>query len=122
MKDHLEYSKQLWWDFVLIANGEVKPMRKPESWASGVEYLVGRLFYDNDSQQEVADSYGISKASLTKRYQEIQQALNITLYYSPWQQSFSVLGDALRNYLGKDSSLWDALDNELIDDDEWSEF
>ena len=70
-------ARQLWDDYILITQGQVTPLRKPESWAAGVEYLVHSLYFEWQTQQEVGELYDVSGATVSKRYRTLQHALGV---------------------------------------------
>jgi len=93
--EHLRLARRLWKEFIYLKNGQISPIRKPEAWAAAIEYLVGALYYDRDTQSEVADWYGVSPASLGTRCKTLKETLNLKIYKSEGMKIFTHIGDLL---------------------------
>lgn len=100
--EHLRLARRLWKEFVYIKDAQISPMRKPEAWAAAIEYLVGALYYDRDPKIEVAESYGVSVASLSARYKTLKEALNLKIYSSEFDKSFSHISDLITLMYNRD--------------------
>jgi len=81
-------ARQLWDDYILLTHGQVKPMRKPESWTAGMEYLVRLLHFDWNTQAEVGDAYGVSVATVSKRYHALYENLGVAIFAYPFEKNW----------------------------------
>jgi hypothetical protein len=86
-------ARQLWDDYVLLNQGQVRPMRKPESWAAGMEYLVRLLHFDWNTQEEVGDAYGVSVATVSKRYHALHEELGVRIFSYPSHKDWQVAAE-----------------------------
>lgn len=67
--EQITNARMLWRDFFQTKNPSI---RKPEVWAASVDYVIGLLEDRTDqTQQTTAERYGVSAASISKRYYDI---------------------------------------------------
>ncbi|MEM9067812.1 MAG: hypothetical protein AAGE52_04875 [Myxococcota bacterium] len=71
----IRIAKRLWGDFTRTSDVSG---RKPEIFASAVEYAVAQTLGRGLTQAKVAERYGISANSLAGRYGELRRALDLT--------------------------------------------
>ncbi len=68
---------QMWWEFRISAGRRDLPMRRPEAWASALDYTVRKLNFRQVTQSEMAKLYGVSDSALRSRYQDLVETLDI---------------------------------------------
>jgi len=67
----------IWLDFINTVYPDVPRINKCETWAAALEYCLARFHFLSLTQKELAREYGISVASVSNRFREINEALNI---------------------------------------------
>ncbi len=72
-----EDAEAIWIDFINHSYPEVPRIDKPQTWAAGLEYCLGRFHFLGLTQKELAESYGVSTASIRRKYAEINRLLQI---------------------------------------------
>jgi len=72
-----EDAEAIWIDFINHSYPEVPRVDKPQTWAAGLEYCLGRFHFLGLTQKELAESYGVSTASIRRKYSEINRLLQI---------------------------------------------
>jgi len=72
-----EDAEAIWIDFINHSYPEVPRVDKPQTWAAGLEYCLGRFHFLGLTQKELAESYGVSTASIRRKYSEINRFLQI---------------------------------------------
>ncbi|MDZ7262547.1 MAG: DUF6398 domain-containing protein, partial [candidate division KSB1 bacterium] len=98
-EEHLQLARRLWREYIVIKDYQILPKGKPETWAAGVEYLIGALCYDRDPQQQVATNYGVSTASLAARYKELKETLNLEIFTHEFDKHLSHIADLLKTVI-----------------------
>ncbi|MEA3346007.1 MAG: hypothetical protein U9Q78_07180 [Chloroflexota bacterium] len=81
-------ARQLWSDYIFLTQGQVRPLQKPKSWAAGIEYLVHLLYFDRRTQAELGDVYGISAATVSKRYHALLDELGVEIFRYALEKSW----------------------------------
>lgn len=84
-------ARQLWDDYIFLTQGQVAPLRKPESWAAGIHYLVSLLYFDWLSQTEVGDLYGVSAGTVSKRYRILFEELDVRIFRYPFEKGWHAI-------------------------------
>jgi hypothetical protein len=84
-------ARQLWDDYVLLTGGQVGPLRKPQSWAAGTDYLVRLLYFDWKTQAEVGDSYGVSAATVSQRFRTLHGRLGVWTFAYPFDKELQIM-------------------------------
>lgn len=69
--------KAIWLDYINTVYPNVPRIKKPQTWAAALEYTLVRFHYLNLTQKELAMEYGVSPASLSGRFKEINRVLQI---------------------------------------------
>jgi len=54
--------------------------RRPEVYAAGVEYVMTLFGFYGDSQVRIAERYGVSPASISSKWHEIERALSLSQF------------------------------------------
>ncbi len=67
----------IWLDFINQSYPDIPRIRKPQTWAAGLEYSLARFHFLNITQKELAIKYGVSPASVGAKFKIINQALQI---------------------------------------------
>ena len=84
-------ARQLWDDYIFLTQGQVRPLRKPESWAAGMEYLVHLLYFDWRAQAEMGDLYEVSGTTVSKRFHALHDELGVEIFYYPLEKSWQAM-------------------------------
>lgn len=92
-KYYIDYATRLWSEAVLLSKGNLNPMKKPETWAAALEYLACAINPYRPSQQEVANYYEISVATLGNRLKVLKKLLNLKVYSYYGNQEYAFLFD-----------------------------
>ncbi len=92
-KYYIDYATRLWSEAVMLSKGNLKPMKKLETWAAALEYLACAINPYRPSQQEVANYYEISVATLGNRLKVLKKLLNLKVYSYYDDQEYAFLFD-----------------------------
>jgi len=84
-------AQQLWDDYIFLTQGQVSPLRRPEGWAAGMEYLVHLLYFEWCTQAEAGDAYEVSAATVGKRYHTLRDELGVQIFYHLFQKSWQAV-------------------------------
>jgi hypothetical protein len=84
-------ARQLWDDYILLTAGQIGPLRKPESWAAGMEYLVHLLYFDWRTQAEAGAPHEVSAATVSKRYRALREELGVQVFSHPFDKDFQAM-------------------------------
>jgi tetratricopeptide (TPR) repeat protein len=68
---------QMWLEFRITWGRRPLPARKPASWAAALDYTVRKVNGHNAKTGEIAESYGVSEATVRERHQELVEVLDI---------------------------------------------
>ena len=82
-------ARRLWAESVYLTDGNLKPMTKPDSWAAGIEFLVGSLLFSRTPLEILETDYQISSSTIRKRREQLCDILNIKLFTDVAQKYFS---------------------------------
>ncbi len=72
-----EDAEAIWLDFINHSYPQVPRVDKPQTWAAGLEYCLNRFHFLGLTQKELAEAYGVSTASIRRKYTEINRLLQI---------------------------------------------
>ncbi len=72
-----EDAEAIWLDFINHSYPQVPRIDKPQTWAAGLEYCLNRFHFLGLTQKELAGAYGVSTASIRRKYNEIDRLLQI---------------------------------------------
>ncbi|NIN63348.1 MAG: tetratricopeptide repeat protein [Anaerolineae bacterium] len=75
--EEISAAMQMWWEFRIAAGRRNLPMRKPEAWASALDYIIRKLNFRQVTQVEMANKYEVSVSALRSRYQDLVETLDI---------------------------------------------
>ncbi len=67
----------IWLDFINCIYPEGPKVVKPQTWAAGLEYCLARFHFLGLTQKELAEAYGVSPASVRRKFDQINRALQI---------------------------------------------
>ncbi len=75
--EEISAAMQMWWEFRISAGRRDLPMRRPEAWASALDYTTRKLNFRQVTQREMAKLYGVSDSALRSRYHDLVETLDI---------------------------------------------
>ncbi len=75
--EFFEDAEAIWIDFINNTYPEGPKVGKPQTWAAGLEYCLARFHFLGLTQKELAGAYGVSAASVGRKFTEINDTLNI---------------------------------------------
>lgn len=87
----VDRARQLWDDYILLTQGQVRPLRKPESWAAGMEYLLHLLYFVWQTQAEAGELYEVSAATVGKRYRALRDELGVEIFSYRFEKSWQAM-------------------------------
>lgn len=91
----LDTAVQIWHDFA--DETDVSRTQKPETWAAALLYIIDQMQMGNNvSQGDVADWFDVSDITVSKKYRQIADALDLTTADPRY------LSDALRRRIERD--------------------
>jgi tetratricopeptide (TPR) repeat protein len=91
----LDAAVQIWHDFA--DETDVSRTQKPETWAAALLYIIDQMQLGNNvSQNDVADWFDVADITVSKKYREIADALDLTTADPRY------LSDALRRRIERD--------------------
>lgn len=67
----------IWIDFINNYYPSLPVIKNKATWAAGLEYALARYHFLQLTQKKLANQYGVSSSSISTRYREINQVLNI---------------------------------------------
>jgi tetratricopeptide (TPR) repeat protein len=82
----------IWHDFINTTYPDVPRITKPEAWAAALEYSLARFHCLSLTQKELAVEYGVSQASISGKYREINEALGLD------RKAYQNMLDYIRRY------------------------
>ena len=68
---------QMWLEYRICIGRRPLVIRKPETWASALDYTVRKINFQELSQREIADLYGVSPSTVRAYHNDLVQALDI---------------------------------------------
>jgi tetratricopeptide (TPR) repeat protein len=68
---------QMWMEYRICIGRRPLIIRKPETWASALDYTIRKINFDELSQREIADIYGVSPSTVRAYHNDLVQALDI---------------------------------------------
>jgi tetratricopeptide (TPR) repeat protein len=74
----VDLSVEMWHDF--SQETDLGRTKKPETWAAALFYVTSLLRYDGYTQEEVADMFDVSAITVSKKYREIANTLDVKLF------------------------------------------
>ncbi len=70
-------AEAIWLDFINQVYPQGPRVDRPQTWAAGLEYCLARFHFLGLTQKELAAAYGVSTASVRRKFTEINQILQI---------------------------------------------
>jgi len=68
---------QMWMEYRICLGRRPLVIRKPETWASALDYTIRKINFIELSQREIADLYGVSPSTVRAYHNDLLQALDI---------------------------------------------
>lgn len=76
-EEFFDDAEAIWLDFINQVYPQGPRVDRPQTWAAGLEYCLARFHFLGLTQKELAAAYGVSTASLRRKFSEINQVLQI---------------------------------------------
>jgi len=76
-EEFFEDVRAIWLDYINHVYPDVPRIVKKEAWSAGLEYSLARFHFLDLTQKELARQYGVSAASVSAKFQEINRVLQI---------------------------------------------
>lgn len=67
----------IWLDYINTVYPETPRISKVQTWAAALEYSLARFHFLDLTQKELAAEYGVSRASISSKFREINNALQL---------------------------------------------
>ena len=68
---------QMWLEYRICIGRKPLVIRKPETWAAALDYTVRKVNFQELSQREIADLYGVSPTTVRAYHNDLIQVLDI---------------------------------------------
>jgi hypothetical protein len=68
---------QMWMEYRICIGRRPLIIRKPETWASALDYTIRKINFCELSQREIAEIYGVSASTVRAYHNDLVQALDI---------------------------------------------
>jgi len=68
---------QMWMEYRICIGRRPLIIRKPETWASALDYTIRKINFNELSQREIAEIYGVSPSTVRAYHNDLVQALDI---------------------------------------------
>jgi tetratricopeptide (TPR) repeat protein len=68
---------QMWLEYRIALGSQVLVVRKPESWAAGLDYTIRKVNLRPVTRREMAKLYGVSETALHERHENLVNALDV---------------------------------------------
>ena len=68
---------QMWFEYRICIGRRPLVIRKPETWASALDYTIRKVNFCELTQREIADLYGVSPSTVRSYHNDLVQALDI---------------------------------------------
>ncbi len=68
---------QMWLEYRICIGRRPLIIRKPETWASALDYTIRKVNFCELSQREIAEVYGVSPSTVRAYHNDLVQALDI---------------------------------------------
>ena len=68
---------QMWMEYRICIGRRPLIIRKPETWASALDYTIRKVNFKELSQREIADIYGVSPSTVRAYHNDLVQTLDI---------------------------------------------
>ncbi len=68
---------QMWMEYRICIGRRPLVIRKPETWASALDYTIRKVNFAELTQREISDMYGVSPSTVRAYHNDLVQALDI---------------------------------------------
>ena len=68
---------QMWMEYRICIGRRPLVIRKPETWASALDYTIRKINFAELTQREIAEMYGVSPSTVRAYHNDLIQALDI---------------------------------------------
>jgi tetratricopeptide (TPR) repeat protein len=68
---------QMWFEYRICVGRRPLTIRKPETWASALDYTIRKVNFCELAQRELAALYGVSPSTVRSHHNDLVQALDI---------------------------------------------
>jgi len=68
---------QMWMEYRICIGRRPLVIRKPETWASALDYTIRKVNFAELTQREIAEQYGVSPSTVRAYHNDLIQALDI---------------------------------------------
>jgi tetratricopeptide (TPR) repeat protein len=68
---------QMWLEYRICVGSRPLVIRKPETWASALDYTIRKVNFHELSQRDIADLYGVSPSTVRAYHNDLVQTLDI---------------------------------------------
>jgi tetratricopeptide (TPR) repeat protein len=68
---------QMWAEYRICIGRRPLVIRKPETWASALDYTIRKVNFAELTQREIAEQYGVSPSTVRAYHSDLVQALDI---------------------------------------------
>ncbi|MGD2206881.1 MAG: tetratricopeptide repeat protein [Anaerolineae bacterium] len=68
---------QMWLEYRICIGRRPLIIRKPETWASALDYTIRKVNFSELTQREIADLYGVSPSTVRAYHKDLIQTLDI---------------------------------------------
>jgi tetratricopeptide (TPR) repeat protein len=68
---------QMWMEYRICIGRRPLVIRKPETWASALDYTIRKVNFSELTQREIAELYGVSPSTVRAYHNDLIQALDI---------------------------------------------
>jgi tetratricopeptide (TPR) repeat protein len=68
---------QMWFEYRICIGRRPLVIRKPETWASALDYTIRKVNFRELTQREIADLYNVSPSTVRSYHNDLVQALDI---------------------------------------------
>jgi tetratricopeptide (TPR) repeat protein len=68
---------QMWLEYRICIGSRPLVIRKPETWASALDYTIRKVNFRELTQREISDIYGVSPSTVRAYHNDLVQALDI---------------------------------------------
>jgi len=75
--EFFEDAEAIWLDFINHTYPKVPRITNPNTWAAGLEYCLARFHFLDLTQNELAEAYNVSGASISRIFRKMDRELDI---------------------------------------------
>jgi hypothetical protein len=86
----------IWLDYLNNIYPQTPNIRKIETWSAGLEYALARYHFLNLTQKTLAEQYGVSAASISSKFRQINEVLHIE--YRAYRNMFKFISSLFQYF------------------------